>query len=159
VHRLEDFAECVALWSDPQVTRYIGGRPFTVEEIWARMLRYAGHWALLGFGYWVIRERDSGRFVGEAGFADFHRDIDPPLDAPEIGWVLVPSAWGRGFATEAVRALTAWSDAQLAPRTVCIINPENRASIRVAEKCGFQEQARPSYKDHTTILFQRATIS
>ena len=61
------------MWADPEVTRYIGGRPFGVEEVWTRLLRYAGHWALLGYGYWAVIEKSSGRFVGEAGLADFHR--------------------------------------------------------------------------------------
>src|SRR6266852_5354978 len=88
-HRLEDFGECAAMWADPEVTRHIGGRPFSAEEVWTKLLRYVGHWSLMGFGYWVIREKASGRFVGEVGFADFKRDIEPSLvSAPEIGWAL-----------------------------------------------------------------------
>ena len=124
--------------------------------MWTRLLRYVGMWALLGFGYWVVRERDTGRFVGEVGFADFRREISPPLDAPEAGWVLAPWAHGRGFATEAVRAALAWGDAHLAaPRTVCMIAPENAASIRVAQKLGFREFGRTSFKGDDTLLFQR----
>ena len=52
-HRLDDFTPCAAMWADPVVTRHIGGRPLSEEESWTRLLRYVGHWALLGFGYWV----------------------------------------------------------------------------------------------------------
>jgi RimJ/RimL family protein N-acetyltransferase len=56
-----------------------------------RLLRYVGHWAVLGFGYWVVEEKASGEFVGETGFADYRREMKPSLDgAPEIGWVLTP---------------------------------------------------------------------
>ena len=48
-HRLDDFVHCSAIWADPEVTRYIGGKPLTEEECWKKWLRYAGHWALLGF--------------------------------------------------------------------------------------------------------------
>lgn len=155
-HTPDDYDECAALWGDAQVTRYIGGRPSTPEEVWTRLLRYAGMWALLGFGYWVVRERETGRFVGELGFADFRREITPPLDAPEAGWVLAPWAHGRGYATEAVHAALAWGDAHLAaPRTVCMISPDNAASIRVAEKCGYRELARISFKGEDTLLFER----
>jgi RimJ/RimL family protein N-acetyltransferase len=160
-HTLADFDECAAMWGDPFVTRHIGGRPATEEEVWARILRYAGLWALLGFGYWVVRERDSGRFVGEIGLADFHRELTPSLDGvPEMGWALATSAHGRGFATEAVRAALAWGDASLADRpgagkTACLIAPENLASIRVAEKCGYHEVVRTTYKGHDTIIFER----
>ena len=157
VHGREDFAECAAMWGDPEVTRFIGGRPSTREEAWTKVLRYAGLWSLLGFGYWVVRERSSGRFVGEVGFADFQRDIDPPLGgAAEGGWVLAPWAHGRGFATEAVRAAAEWYARSFgATRTVCIIDPDNAASIRVAQKCGYVEIARATYKGGPAVVFER----
>jgi len=157
-HRLDDMGNCVSLWSDPVVTRHIGGRPFSEEEIWTRLLRYVGHWSLLGFGYWVVNETVSGRFVGEVGFADYKREIEPSLKGtPEIGWVLAPWAYGQGFATEAVRAAVAWGGTRFgSQRTVCIIRPENLASIRVAHKCGYRECARTTYKGQPILLFERA---
>jgi RimJ/RimL family protein N-acetyltransferase len=156
-HQVDDFADCLAMWGDPSVARHIGGKPFQAEEVWAKILRYAGHWSLLGFGYWVIEEKASGRFVGEAGFADFKRTIEPSFDgAPEIGWALAAWAHGAGFATEAVGAAIAWGEAHFgAVRSVCLINPDNAASIRVAAKNGYREFARTEYKDRPTILFQR----
>lgn len=154
-HRREDFDECYALWSDPEVTRYIGGRPFTREECWTRLLRYVGHWSVLGFGYWVVRDKTSGEFVGEVGFADYKRQIVPAFDgAPEAGWVLAPRAFGRGLATEAVRAALAWIEPRHA-RTVCMVDEGNVASIRVAAKCGYEEWTRASFKGTPAILFQR----
>lgn len=158
LHTLADYDECLALWTDPVVIRYIGGQPLPGEEVWARLLRYAGQWSLLGFGYWVVRERSSGRFVGEVGLADLRRDISPRLDGvPEAGWVLAPWSHGRGFATEAVRAALQWGDANLrSPRTVCIISPENTASIRVAERCGFGNASYATYKGEDTLVLERA---
>lgn len=156
-HRADDFADCLALWSDPHVTRFIGGRPSTQEEVWSRLLRYVGHWSLLGFGYWAIEDKATGRFIGETGFADFKRQIEPSLDGmPEAGWALSPSAHGKGYATEAVREILQWSDAHFGPiHTACIIAPENEASIRVAEKCGYREFQRTAYKDSPTIMYVR----
>ena len=168
-HTLADFDESAAMWADAEVARYIGGRPSTAEEAWARVLRYAGLWALVGYGYWVVRERGSGRFVGEVGLADFRRDLadlTPDLRVrlaavPEAGWVVAPWAHGRGFATEAVRAALAWGDAHVpsgagrAARTMCLIAPENAASIQVAERCGFREAARVAYKGADTLVFVR----
>ena len=156
-HRPEDLDACAAMWADPAVIRHIGGRPFSGEEVWGKILRYAGHWALLGFGYWAIEDKASGRFVGEAGFADFKRDIVPPFDgAPEIGWALAPWAHGKGLASEAVGTAVAWGDGHFgAGRTVCMIDPENSASLRIAEKTGYREFARTSYKGTPTILFRR----
>ena len=146
------------MWRDPEVVRFIGGRPFTLEESWSRLLRYVGHWTALGFGYWTLRERESGRFAGEVGFAEYRREIDPPFDgAPEIGWALAPWAHGRGLATEAVRAALAWGDRAFGPaaQTVCIISPENAASIRVAEKCGYARERVAAYRGLETLVYVR----
>src|SRR5271170_6408856 len=87
-HRLNDFAACAAMWADPVVTRHIGGKPITEEEAWTKFLRYVGHWDLLGFGYWVVQEKATGKFAGEIGFADYKRDLEASLKhLPEIGWV------------------------------------------------------------------------
>lgn len=160
-HRPDDLADCAAMWADPLVTRHIGGQPFSAENVWSKILRYAGHWALLGFGYWLIEERQTGRFVGEAGLADFHRAITPPLDgASEAGWALAPWAHGRGLATEAVEAVVAWGDEHLAGRaTVCIIDPANVASARVAEKCGYRELTRTTYQGSPTVIWRREATS
>jgi RimJ/RimL family protein N-acetyltransferase len=49
------------------------------------LLRYVGHWSLLGFGYWILEERATGEFVGEVGFSDYKRDVEPALGAvPEV---------------------------------------------------------------------------
>ena len=156
-HRLDDFAPCAAMWADPLVTRHIGGTPLSGEECWTRLLRYVGHWALLGFGYWVVEEKATGNFAGEVGFADYKRNLEPPLkDTPEIGWVFAVHAHGKGYATEAVRAAIAWGDAHFgSSRTACIIHPENLSSIRVAEKCGYRELQSTMYKGRPTIVFVR----
>jgi RimJ/RimL family protein N-acetyltransferase len=156
-HRLDDFAACAAMWADPVVTRHFGGHSFTEEESWTRFLRYAGHWLLLGFGYWVVEEKASGKFIGEIGFADYKRNMDPPLiGTPEIGWVLASESHGKGYATEAVRTAVAWGDDRFGPiQTACIIHPENLASIRVAEKCGYRESQRATYKGQPAMLFVR----
>jgi RimJ/RimL family protein N-acetyltransferase len=156
-HPKEDFGESAAMWGNPEVTRYIGGRPFTEEECWSRLLRYVGHWSLLGFGYWVVREKASGNFVGEVGFGDLHRAIAPPFHGvPEIGWVLAPWCHGRGFATEAARAIVEWGDAHFAsPRTVCLIHQDHARSIRVAAKLGYREYARATYNGAPEILLER----
>jgi RimJ/RimL family protein N-acetyltransferase len=156
-HRPEDLDACSAMWGDPLVTRYIGGRPFTREEVWARLLRCTGHWAWMGYGFWLIEERASAGFIGEIGLADFKRDMLPPLPAgPEAGWVLAPQAYGHGFATEALLAVAAWNDARLAGQNIsCMIHPENCASINVAAKCGFKEAHQSLYKGLLTLVFVR----
>jgi RimJ/RimL family protein N-acetyltransferase len=156
-HRMEDFVHSASMWSDPNVTRHIRDTPFNEEESWTRFLRYSGHWSVMGFGYWVVEEKHSGEFVGEVGFAEYRRELEPSLKGvPEIGWALISSAHGKGFATEAVRAVTGWGDANFGQaRTACIIAPENDTSIRVAIKCGYRELQSATYKGHPVLMFVR----
>jgi RimJ/RimL family protein N-acetyltransferase len=154
-HTLADYPKTLALWTDPEVTRHIAPRPFTPEECWARLLRYRGHWAFLNYGFWLIEETQTGDFVGEAGFADHHRDIDPPLTAPELGWALAPSKQRQGYATEAVAAAVQWGLQNL-PAQQCIISPGHVASIAIAKRCGFERTHMATYKANPTLVFQLA---
>ncbi|MBU6248105.1 MAG: GNAT family N-acetyltransferase [Xanthomonadaceae bacterium] len=141
-HRVDDLDALHALWSDPAVYGRIGGQPPTRQEVWFRLLRYGGLWPMLGYGFWAIEDKATGTFAGDLGYADFQRAIEPPLDGlPEVGWAVAPAFHGRGYASEALAAVTAWGDAHFgAHRDVCIISPDNAASIRVAEKGGFSHR-------------------
>jgi RimJ/RimL family protein N-acetyltransferase len=161
-YRIEDFPHVAAAWADPKVVRYInGGRPFTEEETWARFLRNIALWPTLGYGYWAATEKSTGRFVGDVGFADLKRDIEPSLKGvPEIGWVLAGWSHGKGYATEAAQAAIAWLEGALGPqRTACIIDSENRASLRVAEKLGYREFARTECKGAPVVMLERGVAS
>jgi RimJ/RimL family protein N-acetyltransferase len=156
-HRGSDLDDSLSLWSDPEVTRYIGGKPSTREEVWTRVLRYIGHWEALGYGFWHVSERSTDRFVGEVGVVDFKRDLAFSFEgAPEAGWVLLPWSHGRGYATEAMTAVLAWT-AAAHPRTVCIINPPNLPSRRVAAKLGYREIGQVEYKGSDVIVHERRT--
>ncbi len=121
----------------------------------------------MGFGYWAVEEKSSGRFVGELGFADFKRDVTPTIEGiPELGWVISSHCHGRGYATEALHAAIEWGDSYFSAgdsvataaridRTVCMIDPANEPSLRVAAKLGFNEYARTTYLETPSILFER----
>lgn len=157
-HVIGDFPHVAAAWADPNVMRYINqGRPFTEEETWARFLRNIALWPMLGYGYWAATEKSTGRYVGDVGFTDLKREIEPSVKGvPEIGWVLAGWSHGMGYATEAAQASIAWLEGALGPqRTICIIDVENRASLRVAEKLGYREFARTQYKGAPVVIFER----
>lgn len=155
-HELADFEACAAMWAHPETTRFISGKPSTREESWARFTRYPGHWHLLGHGYWLIEDKVTGAYLGEGGFGSFKREIEPPLDAPEQGWAIVPGQHGKGYALEAVRGMIGWAEPHFG-RTdfVCMIAPENAPSLRLAEKVGYREYTRAAYKGEPSVLLRR----
>ena len=159
-HDAADFDACVGLWTDPVVTGSIGGRAFSPGEVWQRILRYAGLWQILGYGYWAITDRSDGRFIGEAGLADFKRDMTPPLGpVPESGWALHSSVHGRGLALEAMRAVLGWADARLdQPGTCCIISPTNAASIKLAGKLGYLPGHSSQLGEHAVTVYDRPRV-
>lgn len=156
-HRAADYAALAAIWADPVVVRHIGGKPSSAQEVWMRLLRYPGLWCLLGYGYWAIEEKSTGRCMGDIGYADFKRDITPSLEGmPELGWVLAADCHGKGYATEALAAVMTWGSDHFGEHTAaCIIDPENAASIRVAIKAGFTLRQEASYHGDTVLLFTR----
>jgi RimJ/RimL family protein N-acetyltransferase len=139
------------------VTRFITGKPLTMEDVWARFYRMIGHWRVRSYGYWIVLERETGRMIGEVGFGEMRRALDLTLQGlPELGWVLRPESHGRGYATEAASAALDWIDGRHSPeRTLCLIAPANLASIRVARKCGYTELVHTVYKDSPAIIFER----
>lgn len=146
-HRLDDFDAHFELWRDEDVARFISGVPSTREQAWSRMLRLAGMWHYMGFGFFAIEEQESGHFIGEAGFLEAKRDMQPSIEGTmEVGWALMPSAHGKGYATEALEAIVGWGERAFRGRLMtCIISPENTSSLKVAEKLGFKETARTDY--------------
>jgi RimJ/RimL family protein N-acetyltransferase len=154
---LADLDESYAMTSDAVVTEFIGGKPASREDAWNKLLRNIGHWNAFGYGIFTVRERNGGGFVGEVGLAHFSRGLGESFDPfPEAAWVLATSCHGKGYATEAVGAAHEWMTRTHQPtRTVCIIHPDNKASIRVAAKLGYIGFGAAHYRGASPIMFQR----
>lgn len=155
--RVEDLEPIAAAATDAEAVRFLGGTVATREETWRKLATIPGMWALLGYGYWIVERAGDGVVIGQAGFADFKRDMEPAIEGlPEMGWSFARHAWGQGYASEAVLAALRWIDAARAPREiVAIIDEQNLASIRVAEKAGFAQKETARYKSEPILLFRR----
>jgi RimJ/RimL family protein N-acetyltransferase len=157
-HAPEHFEAYAAFWAkDPgHFLRSIA--PMRPEDAWTRLLKYHGHWQAFGYGPFLGFDA-TGALVLEAGFAIFHRGLGPRFDDnPEAMWKVDVDAQGWGIAREAMTAISAWFDTQsIATRSVCMIDPDNLVSIRVAERIGFKEYERTNYRDAPIILFERLT--
>lgn len=158
--RPDDLDAMTAMWAMPAVVRYISGVPLSREQSWTRLLRHIGMWSVMGFGFWAITEKASGQLVGEAGFHEMRRDMTPSIeDTLEAGWGLVPGVHGRGYASEALNAMLPWATANHGGMPVtCIIDPDNAASIRLAERHGFREFARSIYQGSDILIFRKVPV-
>jgi len=141
----EAFADICA---DPEVMRYLGeGRPLTLFEAWRSLAFHVGHWHLLGYGHFATEEKSSGRLVGRIGFLN-------PRGWPgfELGWTLGREFWGKGYATEAARRALRYAFEELdRDHVISLIDPNNRNSIRVAERLGEKVEG-------TTQLFGKEVV-
>ena len=91
------------------------------------------------------------------GVLDYRRILDPAFDAPELGWGVAPRFQGKGIAFEAVSAALAWCDDTLnAPRTVCMISPDNAPSHALARRAGYAPYVETTYKDAPVVLLERS---
>jgi RimJ/RimL family protein N-acetyltransferase len=146
-----------AIWSDPESVKFIAAGPSTPQQSWFRLLRAVGMWSVKGYGPFAILDRTKGRFLGEAGFADWRRGLGERFDPfPETGWLLARHVHGRGFGTEAVVAVHRWLDASRPEtRSVCIIDPDNTPSLRIAERVGYRPFGQSKIGDNDVIMFGR----
>jgi len=146
-----------AMLGDPVVMRHLTGAPTPREDAWRRLLQGPGLWAMLGYGYWSVERRSDGAYIGQLGFADFKRELEPSLEGlPEMGWLFAAQVHGQGFAAEGVAAALAWADEALrAAEIVALIAPDNAPSIRLAERSGFARAEETLYKGDPALVFRR----
>ena len=109
-----------------------------------------------GYGHWAAFERATGRFVGAVGLLD-HADWTATPFSTEVGWLIRKEAWNRGFATEAGRAALAFAFDELRlQRVICIVDPRNRPSRRVAEKLGLHLTGETIWRDYDVVWYEGA---
>ena len=159
-HRKTDHKDVAALWADRTVTHYImAGQRSTSRDSWMRMLSYLGLWPLLGYGYWAVRDKRTGRYMGDIGFADFYRELDTDISQyPEAGWVFAPWAQGQGYAGEALDAILNWlKNVRGINECVCIISPDNQPSVNLAERHGFRQKEILGM-DYKSVILYHLTI-
>ncbi len=147
--RNEDFAAYEKMCGDPEIMKYLGGRTFDRLEAWRHMAFLVGHWQLLGYGHWAVEEKESGKFIGRIGFLN-------PEGWPgfEIGWTLAREVWGKGYATEGARRALEYAFHDLdKDHVISLIHPENKSSIRVAERLGEKLEGQTELLGHDVLIY------
>lgn len=155
-HRPKHFDAYAEFWSKDPGHFLRSLAPMHPADAWTRLLKHYGHWTAFGYGPFLGFDH-SGKLVIEAGYEDFRRGVGEHFDGvPEGMWKVDLDAQGKGYATEVMSAITHWFDAaHNFPRTVCMIDPANEPSIRVANRLGFAEFAQTGYRDAPVNLYER----
>jgi RimJ/RimL family protein N-acetyltransferase len=147
--REDDFEDYAHICADADVMRYLGGKPLTRHEAWRHMAFLIGHWHLLGYGHWAVEEKASGRVIGRLGFLN-------PEGWPgfEIGWTLGRESWGKGYASEAAQRALRYAFTEMnREHVISLIHPDNKASIKVAERLGETLEGRMELFDHEVLIY------
>jgi RimJ/RimL family protein N-acetyltransferase len=126
---LGDFDSAKAIWCDPRVRRYTGGVPS--QETFERSFYDDLALAVTAYGYRTIIERSSGAHVGDCGL--IQKTVESQSEV-EVTYFFNADHWGRGFATEAARAMLDHGRALGLGRIIALIHPDNEASARVARR-------------------------
>ena len=128
--------------SDPEVMRYISGRPETRDETVAAVEQVKRRWIEFGYSWWSFIDRDSSEIVGAGALQNLRRDATTAPDPAcplEVGWRLRRDCWHWGLATEAARAIVGFAfDTIRAEELYAVCNPDNVASASVMKRLGMQ---------------------
>ncbi len=145
----DDLDAYFRMTSDPVTMQYMKARQETREDAQRSLDFVEDHWQRLGYGLWAAEEKASGDLVGRIGL------LQPPgWPGLEVGWLVARERWGEGFATEGARTSLEWGFATLeVDRILSLIAPDNRASIRVAEKLGERFDRRLEFQGQDVSVY------
>jgi len=129
-----DEAAAAAMFCDPEVMRYIPVGVRGPEDVPAILQRMNERAERDGFPLGAVVEKATERVIGESGLTYI-----PDTRDVEVAWFLARSEWGKGYASEAARAMLefAFSERRL-PRVYSLIDRENARSIAVANRLGMR---------------------
>ena len=132
---LEDLDALWALYRDPEITKYIPDAPRSYQEAREELVWHMnGHPAYPELGLWATIYKETGQFIGRCGLLPW--TIDGQREV-EVAYTITRDRWGQGLGSEAAQGILEYGFEKLnLSRLICLIDPENIASQRVAEKIG-----------------------
>jgi RimJ/RimL family protein N-acetyltransferase len=145
-----DAEQAFVIYNDPEVTHFLGSRVTSVESQRLRLINENGN------GSWAIVEKETTTIVGTILLEQLP-DKDGLLTQDyEVGWHLRRASWGKGYATEAGRAMLNYGFSVLnLPVIYAVVKPGHHASIRVTERLGMKPIGRTNkYYNIELLLFQ-----
>lgn len=149
---LSDLDSLYQLYCDPDITRYIPDAPRNYEEAREELEWHMhGHPRHPELGLWATIHKQTGKFIGRNGLLPW--TIDGTQEV-EVAYLIAKDFWGQGLGTEAAQAILEYGFNHLhLSRLICLIDAENLASIRVAEKIGMKYEKEGDIKMGTFSLY------
>ncbi|MES2102404.1 MAG: GNAT family N-acetyltransferase [Pseudomonadota bacterium] len=138
--------------SDPEVMRYITGKPQTQDEALEMIELVKARWEKFGFSWWGFIELASGELIGAGCIQYLGRDPANPL---EIGWRLRQDKWGQGFASEAAQRMAAFAFETLGADLLCAVcDQKNSASAKVMQHLGMHYRGVEKWYEMDTAVYE-----
>jgi len=141
-----------AMNADPEVMRYLTGRPETREETLAAIERVKARWAEWGFSWWSFIAKESDEIVGAGCIQYLGGNPANPL---EIGWRVRRDKWRQGLAFEAAERMATFAFETLEANLLCAVcHPENIASVAVMKKLGMRFRSVEEWYSANDLTFE-----
>ncbi|QFT94794.1 hypothetical protein FIU86_18225 [Roseovarius sp. THAF9] len=127
--------EAFAAFGTSDRASFVGG-PHTRWDSWRAFMAAIGHWALRGYGMWMIEHRESRVIAGRVGMI-----LNDGWDEPELGWHIYDGFEGKGYAYQAALAAREHAARYFGlDGVISYIDATNARSIRLADRLGAQHE-------------------
>ncbi len=149
---LDDLDSFALICADPEVMRFIGkGKPLDKQTVEQQMVAWMALYKEQGFGLLALTLKENKKLLGFCGL--LRQTVDEELYI-ELGYRLARNAWSKGIATEAAQAMRDYAFNQLGiEMLISIIQIDNIASKRVAQKVGMHHLKRTYFKEVLVDVF------
>lgn len=151
---LDDLDELFALYRDPEIRRYFPDGVLNYEDTKEELEWHMhGHPEHPELGLWATVHKGTGKFIGRCGLLPW--TIDGQYEV-EIAYLLDKAFWKQGLATEAAQGILQYGFETLhLSRLICMIDSENIASQRVAQRIGmtFEKKSVVGYEGDDLPFF------
>jgi len=147
-----DLDSLFALYSDPEIRRYFPEGTLTYAETREELEWFLnGHPTHPELGLWATLHKQTGEFMGRCGLLPWTIEQRPEV---EVAYLLAKTYWGQGLGTEAAQAILHYGFQQLhLSRLICLIDPGNQASSRVARKIGMTLEKELELDGEPTLIY------
>ncbi len=155
---MDDLGALAAMYGDPEVRRYFPEGVLTHEETreeleWIIDVYYGRY----GFGLWATIDKQTDELIGRCGLLPW--TIDGRSEV-EVAYLLARAHWGRGLGTEAARAVLEYGFDRLhLSRLICLIDPANEASLKVATRIGMALESEIDLEGEPTLVYAKSRPS